>query len=109
MAINPDAVLDGHFAFADAELPIAAICERDTGTPAILAQPRLDIGAKVEADGIGDLATFALAAIRHEQVFTAQLGAVVAQDQDAAMDQTIPQAIAIVAGLQPGRPQARPS
>ena len=63
---------------------------------------RLDLAAEVEADGERHLAALALAARGDEHVLAAQFAALVAQHQDAAMDQAEARGIAIVARLDPG-------
>src|SRR5690606_20832522 len=100
------AFLNGHFAIASAELPIAAIGQGQPRALTILRDAGLDAGAEMEADREADFAALALAPDGNQQVLAAQFGALVAQDQDAPVRQAVAGGIAVVARLDPGRGSA---
>src|SRR5690606_32576211 len=60
----------------------------------------------MEANRIGHLAALAVLAGRHEQILSAQLGAVVAQDEDSPMHESEPCDIAVMARLDARRAAA---
>src|SRR5262245_53728306 len=53
LAVDPDRILDGDLAGAGAELPVAAVGQREADALAVFRHAELDVGAEVEADGEG--------------------------------------------------------
>src|SRR5690606_11172493 len=107
VAIDPQALveLDRTLTATD-EVPVAAVGQGKPRAATAFGNCRLDTGAEVEAYRVGHLAARALAPGRDQLVLPAQLGTVVAQQQDAAMDETEARDIAVMACLQPGRAAA---
>src|SRR6478752_1367060 len=104
VAVDPDALVELETpAGPGDEVPVAAVGKREARAAAVLGERHLDARADVEAHGIRHLALLALAPGGNQQVLAAQLGTVVAQKQDAAMDEAEAPDIAVVAGLDPRR------
>ena len=91
MAIDPQAFFDGQFhALADltqAELPVTAVGQSQAGSQPVFGKPEIDSRADVKAQRKADLSALGGLARRDQQVFTAQLAAVVAQEvvQDSSV------------------------
>ena len=101
IAIDPQAFLGLRLVRTGVELPIAAIGERERCPLAAFCQPHGDARAEVEANGVGNLAALALAARRDQQVLSAQLAAIITQDQYAPVEQAETVGITIMARLAP--------